>query len=79
MQATSTTVSTLQLTLVAAFPTATALVGILISYSQFTGLNTNLSKRMDDLNSNLIQLRSQTHSDIQMLTGKVIELRDHQR
>jgi hypothetical protein len=82
MQATSTAVSTLQLILVAAFPTATALVGILIAYSQFGGLlraHESLSKRMDDLNVNLIQLRNQNHSDIQMLTGKVIELMDRQR
>ena len=64
------TISNLQLALVVAIPTVTALVGILISYSQ----NSTTNARLTDLQSNLIQMRNQTHEDISMLTGKIIEI-----
>lgn len=44
-------------------PTLTALIGIMVSNGRFN----DLSKRMDDLSANMIQHRSEVHSDIQML------------
>ena len=63
-------ISNFQLALVVAIPTVTALVGILISYSQ----NSSTNARLTDLQSNLVQMRNQTHEDISMLTGKIIEI-----
>ncbi len=61
-----------QLVIAVAFPTVITLVGFLVSFSQ----NNATQWRLDDTNANLIQLRTQTHSDLQLLTGKVIELMD---
>jgi len=53
------------LVIAAAFPTLTALIGILVNNGRFN----DLSKRIDDLNANMNQHRAQIHSDIQMLIG----------
>lgn len=51
--------------LTAGIPTIAVLIGIMMNNGRFN----DLSKRMDDLNTNLTQHRSQVHADIQMLIG----------
>ena len=54
-----------QLVIAVAFPTVITLVGFPVSFSQ----NNATQRRLDDTNANLIQLRTQTHSDLQLLAG----------
>jgi tetrahydromethanopterin S-methyltransferase subunit G len=53
-------------------PTLTALIGILVSNGRFNDLSKridDMGSRVNDVSSNMLQHRSEIHSDIQMLIG----------
>ena len=54
-----------QLALLVGLPTLVSLAGLLTN-----------NYRLSDTNTQVIQLRSQLHSDIQTLTGMIIELKE---
>ena len=53
------------LVIATAFPTLTALIGILVSNGRFN----DLGSRIEDLGASMLQHRNQIHSDIQTLIG----------